>query len=62
VAKTVFCVLVFGSYVSILVRGLKKFERRKLAVVGEAEDGGEDRVFLLIVLFAFVGTLWVLGE
>jgi len=60
--KTVLCVLVFGSYTGILVRGLKKSERRKLAVVGESGDGGEDRVFLFIVLFAFVGTLWVLGE
>lgn len=60
--KIVLCILVFSSYVSILLRAVKGFERRRLAVVGEAGDGGEDRVFLFIVLFAFVGTLVVLGE
>jgi hypothetical protein len=60
--KIVLFTLVFGYYVSILVRLLKQLERRRLTVVGEDGDGGEDRVFLFIVLFTFVGTLWVLGE
>lgn len=59
--KVVLYILVFGSYVGILVRLLKKFEHQRLAVVGEDGDAGEDRVFPLIILFAFVGTLWVLG-
>ena len=54
-------VLVVGAYLYILMKGVQKLERRRLMVVGGAEDGAEGNVFLFIVFFAFVGTLLVLG-
>lgn len=62
VAKVVLWVLVGGAYLYILLGFVKKLERRKVVVVGETEDGDEDRVFPLAVFLAFVGTLVVLGE
>jgi len=61
VARVVLGLLVAGAYVCIIMKGVKKFERRRLMVVGEMEDSVGDRVFLFILLFAFVGTLLVLG-
>lgn len=62
VAKVVLGVLVAGAYLYVLLKGVEKlFERRRLMVVGEIEDDTGSRVFLFIVLFAFVGTLLVLG-
>lgn len=61
VAKAVLGILVAGAYVCIIMKGVRKFERRRLMMVGEMEDNMGDRVFLFIVLFAFVGTLLMLG-
>lgn len=62
IAKVVLWVLVLGAYLYILVGAAKKLERRKVVLVGETGDDGEDRVFPLVVFLAFVGTLMVLGE
>lgn len=59
--RLVLGVLVAGAYLYILMKGAQKLERRRLVVLGGAEDGAEGNVFLLVVLFAFVGTLTVLG-
>lgn len=60
IAKVVMWVLVGSAYLYVLAGFAKKFERKKIMVVGEEED--RDKVLPLAVLAAFVGTLLVLGE
>lgn len=54
--------LAFGAGICVIMKGVRKFERRRLMVVGEMEDNVGSRVFLYIVLFAFAIALWVIGK
>lgn len=62
VVRVVLVVLAASAYLCILLGTLKRRERRRIVIPGEAEDGGGDRVFPIVLFVAFVGTLLVLGE
>ncbi|MBI5071425.1 hypothetical protein HZB93_00820 [Candidatus Falkowbacteria bacterium] len=61
IVRVVMGIVVAVAYLYILLSFVKKYERRRLMVVGETGDGG-DRVFPIMLFVAFVGTLLVLGE
>lgn len=60
-ARVILGILVVGADVYVIMKGVKKFERRRLMVVGEMEGAGEGHVFWLGLFFAFVASLLVLG-
>lgn len=59
--RLVLGILVVGADVYVIMKGVKKFERRRLMVVGEMEGADGGHAFWLGVFFAFVVSLLVLG-
>lgn len=59
IVRVVLVVLAVIVYLYILLGALKRCERRRIMIPGEAEDGGGNRVFHFILFAAFVGTILV---